>query len=129
LAVPDPSPETNGFAERFSHLVQEEFLGGAFCNTFYESFNQLRIELNVWVVFDNHQGSLWSFRAQALTLYQAFLKERNHPLQVSRYYVKHYTTISLHGLFISGLYHYFACHSVLAPLQHPETYKDAFSTI
>jgi len=48
------SPETNGFAERFYLTVQKESSGIAFRRTFYDSVDQLQIDLEEFLGQGKH---------------------------------------------------------------------------
>lgn len=66
------SPETNGFCERFHRTVQEEFFAVAFRKTFYESLDQLQVDLDRYLEFYNRERAHQGYRTQGRTPYQAF---------------------------------------------------------
>ena len=49
------SPQTNGFVERFNRTVLDEFFRPAFRKKFYESVEQLQIDLDAWFYHYNHE--------------------------------------------------------------------------
>lgn len=54
------SPQTNGFVERFNRTILDEFFRKAFRTKFYETVEELQIDMNEWFVDYNterpHQG-------------------------------------------------------------------------
>lgn len=76
-------PQTNGFVERFNRTVLDEFFRTAFRTTFYESVEQLQLDLDAWIIHYNterpHQGYRNMGRRPMDTL-KLFLEQRNQTL-------------------------------------------------
>jgi len=67
------SPETNGFCERFHRTLKEEFFSVAFRRTFYETLDQLQIDLDRYLEFYTRERSHQGYRTKGRTPYRAFL--------------------------------------------------------
>jgi len=68
------SPEINGFCERFHRTLKEEFFSVAFRRTFYETLDQLQIDLDSYMEFYNRERAHQGYRTQGRTPYRAFLE-------------------------------------------------------
>jgi transposase InsO family protein len=68
------SPETNGFCERFHRTLKEEFFSVAFRRTFYETLEQMQIDLDQYMDFYNRERSHQGYRTKGRTPYRAFLE-------------------------------------------------------
>lgn len=71
------SPETNGFAERFHRTVQKGFFGIAFRKTFYDSVDQVQLDLDAYLNFYNRERAHQGYRTLGRTPDQAFLEGRH----------------------------------------------------
>jgi len=66
------SPETNGFCERFHRTLKEEFFSIAFRRKFYETLDDLQIDLDLYMEFYNRERAHQGYRTQGRTPYRAF---------------------------------------------------------
>ncbi len=55
-------PQTNGFIERFHRTVQEEFIQNTFRQRVYLTLEELRADLDTWLVFYNTQRPHLGYR-------------------------------------------------------------------
>ena len=68
------SPETHGFCERFHRTLKEEFFLVAFRRTFYETLDQLIIDLDRYMDFYDRERSHQGYRSKGLAPHRAFLE-------------------------------------------------------
>jgi transposase InsO family protein len=68
------SPQTNGFCERFHRTLKEEFFSIAFRKNFYETLDQLQIDLDRYMQFYNRERSHQGYRTKGRTPSRAFLE-------------------------------------------------------
>ena len=75
-------PQTNGFVERFNRTVLDEFFRTAFRTTFYETVEQLQVDLDRWMVFYNTQRPHHGYRnmgRRPIDTVEQYLQQRQQP--------------------------------------------------
>lgn len=85
-------PQTNGFVERFNRTVLDEFFRTAFRTKFYESVEQLQIDLDQWLHDYNYERAHQGYRnlgRRPIDTFNDYLEQQQRQLAAAPLPVQH----------------------------------------